>query len=273
MAGSAGSGLSTKRRGLSLPVRAAERAVVQRRPVRGNSPDDRTDYPDFESSQESLRRCPPARPTTRTVVRRGCSPADEPRALNLAFLRHGGIYRSDVAAKPKPKSKPKPKPSKPGAGVPPPVGRPRSPVKGRDGRNCAPNSSSAMSSGRLFLDRVARQQSPSPLHRHPQFNMHSSGARAKGDISILLQGGHFYFALTFVHSALDTAAPRGINSLRSPLTPPDGHGAAEVATDRYRVEYGDRYGTRNQTRIFPARGRRRGYDSDVPVASQGDGRQ
>jgi hypothetical protein len=53
-----------------------------------------------------------------------------------------------------------------GAGVPPPVGRPRCPAKGRDGRG-APYPSFAMSSGRLFLDRVARQQSPSPLHRQP----------------------------------------------------------------------------------------------------------
>ena len=184
MAGSAGNGLSTKRRGLSLPVRAAERAVVQRRPVRGNSPDDRKDYPDFESSQESLRRCPPAGSTTRTVVRRGCAPADEPRALNLAFLRHGGIYRSDVVAKPKVKAKAKPKPSKPGTGMPPPVGRHPGPVQGRDGRS-APCSSSAMSSGRLFLDRAARQQSPSPLHRHPQNNTHSPMAQAEGDISTL----------------------------------------------------------------------------------------
>jgi hypothetical protein len=39
------------------------------------------------------------------------------------------------------------------------------PGKGRDGRNYAPCSSSAMSSGRLFLDRVARQHCPSPLRR------------------------------------------------------------------------------------------------------------
>ena len=54
-----------------------------------------------------------------------------------------------------------------GAGVPPPVGRPRSPANERDGRS-APCSSYATSSGRLFLDRVARQQSPSLLHRHPE---------------------------------------------------------------------------------------------------------
>lgn len=53
-----------------------------------------------------------------------------------------------------------------------------------------------MSSGRLFLDRVARQQSPSPLHRRSQHNTHSSEARAKEDISTLPGGGHFYFAAT-----------------------------------------------------------------------------
>ena len=53
-----------------------------------------------------------------------------------------------------------------------------------------------MSSDRLFLDRVGRHQSPSPLHRHSQFNMHFSQAPAKGDISTLPAGGHFYFALT-----------------------------------------------------------------------------
>ena len=46
----------------------------------------------------------------------------------------------------------------------------------------------ATSSGRLFLDRVARQHCPSPLHRHPQFNMHSSQDQAKGDISTLPAG-------------------------------------------------------------------------------------
>ena len=53
-----------------------------------------------------------------------------------------------------------------------------------------------MSSGRLFLDRVGRHQSPSPLHRHSQVNMHFSPAPAKGDIFTLPAGGHFYFALT-----------------------------------------------------------------------------
>src|ERR1700722_19372856 len=54
----------------------------------------------------------------------------------------------------------------------------------------------ATSSGRLFLDRVARQHCPSPLHRHTQLNMQFSQASAKGDISTLPARGHFYFALT-----------------------------------------------------------------------------
>jgi len=60
----------------------------------------------------------------------------------------------------------------------------------------APSHRPQMSSGRLFLDRVARQQSPSPLHRQPQHNTHSSADQAKGDISTLPGRGHFYFALT-----------------------------------------------------------------------------
>jgi hypothetical protein len=82
-----------------------------------------------------------------------------------------------------------------GAGCRLPLVGPRAPVQGCDGRS-ASCSSSAMSSGRLFLDRVARQQSPSPLHRHPQNITRSSEAQAEGDISTLPGRGHFYFALT-----------------------------------------------------------------------------
>jgi len=67
----------------------------------------------------------------------------------------------------------------------------------------APSHRPQMSSGRLFLDRVARQQSPSPLHRQPQHNTHSSADQAKGDISTLPGRGHFYFALTDRALALD----------------------------------------------------------------------
>ena len=57
-------------------------------------------------------------------------------------------------------------PLKAGARVPPPVGRPRSPAKGRDGRS-APCSSSAMSFQLAIPWRVALQQSPPPLHQPP----------------------------------------------------------------------------------------------------------
>jgi len=68
----------------------------------------------------------------------------------------------------------------------------------------APSHRPQMSSGRLFLDRVARQQCPSPLHRHQQHNIHSSSDQAKGDISILPARGHFYFALTSAIFPIDT---------------------------------------------------------------------
>jgi hypothetical protein len=78
---------------------------------------------------------------------------------------------------------------------PPPASRPRAQAKERAGRNTL-FSSSAMSSDRLFLDRVGRHQSPSPLHRRPQNIMHSAEHQAKEDISTLPARGHFYFALT-----------------------------------------------------------------------------
>lgn len=81
-----------------------------------------------------------------------------PMAIRMRFLRHHGIYRSDVV-----QTKTKPR----GGTAPPPDGRPRAQVKERAGRITL-LSSSAMSSGRLFLDRVGRHQSPSPLHRHGQ---------------------------------------------------------------------------------------------------------
>ena len=53
-----------------------------------------------------------------------------------------------------------------------------------------------MSSGRLFLDRVGRHQSPSPLHRQAQTNMHFPEALEKGTFLLCREGGHFYFAAT-----------------------------------------------------------------------------
>jgi hypothetical protein len=62
-----------------------------------------------------------------------------------------------------------------------------------------------MSSGRLFLDRVGRHQSPSLLHRHGQNTMHLAEPRPKGDISTLPGRGHFYFALTLSRYPIVTA--------------------------------------------------------------------
>src|SRR5450759_4594480 len=101
----------------------------------------------------------------------------------MRIFGHGGIYRSDVSShliNLMPGSR-----FTVGSG---PGYRTR--------RKNTPCPSSAMSSGRLFLDRVARQHCPSSLHRHTQINMHSAEAQGKGDISILPGRGHFYFALT-----------------------------------------------------------------------------
>jgi hypothetical protein len=76
-----------------------------------------------------------------------------------------------------------------------PLVGPLTQAKERAGRSTL-FSSSAMSSGRLFLDRVGRHQSPSPLHRRSQNIMHSAEPQAEGDISTLPGRGHFYFALT-----------------------------------------------------------------------------
>jgi len=60
-----------------------------------------------------------------------------------------------------------------------------------------------MSSGRLFLNRVARQQSPSPRHRQPEHNIQSAVDPTKDDISTLPGTRHFYFALTRLTCRLD----------------------------------------------------------------------
>ena len=70
------------------------------------------------------------------------------------------------------------------------------PRRRREVQRRPPYPPSTMSSGRLFLDRVARQHCPSPLHRHAQINMHGLPVQPKQDISTLQRIGHFYFALT-----------------------------------------------------------------------------
>ena len=114
-------------------------------------------------------------------------------APGMRFSRHGGIYLvrcGQVKTKVKIKTKPR--------GGCRAASRRSAPSPGRRTRreDHALAHRPQMSSGRLILDRVARQHCPSPLHRRSQNNMHSAVARAKGDISTLQRRGHFYFALT-----------------------------------------------------------------------------
>ena len=151
---------------------------VKRRPVPGNSPNDRILRGPV--CNRPKRVCADSFPATPSPPLPG-----GPHFPGMRFLRHaesiGPMERSHQLNL--------------GAGCRLPLVGPRAPVKGRDGRK-ASCSSSAMSSGRLFLDRVGRHQSPSPLHRHTQINMHHLHAPAKQDTSTLQGIGHFYFALT-----------------------------------------------------------------------------
>ena len=101
------------------------------RPIPGNSPHDRLVSRGILSPRRICDDPFPATPfplLQSTILGRA----------QYAFFRHGGIFRSDVVSQTKT--------IQTWGGVPPPVGRPPAPVKGRDGRNYAPCSSSAMSS-------------------------------------------------------------------------------------------------------------------------------
>ena len=147
---------------------------VERRPIPGNSPDDRIlRGPDYYRPKRVCADPFPATPRPRLPKIR--------RILEMRFLRHAesiGPMHSNL-----------------GRVRRLPLVGDQAPVKERDGRN-ALCSSSAMSSGRLFLDRVARQHCPPPLYRHAQPTTQPHPARHKADISTLQTLGHFYFALT-----------------------------------------------------------------------------
>ena len=152
---------------------------VERRPIPGSSPNDRLlRGPDCNHPK---RACADPFPTTLWPR----LPKTQ-KISGMRFLRHGGIYlvrwsgqnHLDL-----------------GVGCRLPLVGPRAPVKdATEGARLAHRPQ--MSSGRLFLGRVARQQSPSPLHRHAQTTMHPRRSQAKQDISTLQRIGHFYFALT-----------------------------------------------------------------------------
>jgi len=151
---------------------------AERRPVPGNSPNDRIlRGPDCNRPKRVWADLFPATPSPRLP--------QAPKASGMRFLRQAeSIGPMGSANQPNP-----------GRVRRLPLVGALAPVKERDGRS-ALCSSSAMSSDRLFLDRVARQHCPSPLHRRAQTTMGSSQASSKPDISTLQRIGHFYFALT-----------------------------------------------------------------------------
>ncbi len=81
-----------------------------------------------------------------------------PTAIRMRFLRHGGIYQSDRGIL---------KNQHPNPGWTPPPANVQTRARDRAGRT-ALSPIVLMSSGRLFLDRGARQQCPSPLRRRTQ---------------------------------------------------------------------------------------------------------
>ena len=113
----------------------------------------------------------------------------------MRFLRHGGIYLVRWSSKKQNQTLSQNRTASRQFGS--------AQVKERDGRTTLTSHRPQMSSGRLFLDRVGRHQSPSPLHRHGQNNMRFPEDPGEGDISTLLGRGHFYFALTMCRRAID----------------------------------------------------------------------
>lgn len=115
------------------------------RPLQGNAPHDRLVGRGYSFAQERLRR---------SLLRHsGAAVAKQHRSTLVAFSQAWGIYRPmaghDGAS-----------PGRSG-GFPPNRSDPRPRTRPQDRIPLIVQ----MSSSRLFLDRVARQQSPSPLHR------------------------------------------------------------------------------------------------------------
>ena len=150
------------------------------RPIPGNSPHDRPVSRGDSLVKENLRRSLPATsslPMHRTILRRPVCVFKAWRNLSGPMWYQGQnqtLGRDRAASR---------------WSAPSPGSRTRR-------EDHAPSHRPQMSSGRLFLDRDGRHQSPSPLHRQPHNNTHSQKPQAKGDISTLPERGHFYFALT-----------------------------------------------------------------------------
>jgi hypothetical protein len=123
----------------------------QRRPLQGKPASDR--IPRGPDCHRHSRVCADA------PVSAGLSRPFIPTAIGMRFLRHDGIYQSDEGflrtAYP--------------SWTPPPANV-QTRARERAGRITF-SPIVLMSSGRLFLDRVGRHQSPSPLHRRHQNNL------------------------------------------------------------------------------------------------------
>jgi hypothetical protein len=178
-----GATVRSQTRGIVVTMRRRKWREGKVRPIPGSSPHDRLVSRVISSSlKESLRRSLP----------RHCFPhLQRILGAQYAFLRHVGIYLVRCGFKIKTKNQT--------LGWGRAASRWSAPSPGS--RTCredhAPSHRPQMSSGRLFLDRVARQHCPSPLHRHRQTTMHPRPERSEPDISTLQRIGHFYFALTW----------------------------------------------------------------------------
>ena len=179
-----GATVRSQTRGIVVTMRRRKWREGKVRPIPGSSPHDRLVSRRISSSlKESLRRSLPRHyfPHLQRIL-----------GAQYAFLRHVGIYLVRCGFKIKTKIK------NHTLGWGRAASRWSAPSPGS--RTCredhAPSHRPQMSSGRLFLDRVARQHCPSPLHRHAQITTPPRPARRKQDISTLQGIGHFYFALT-----------------------------------------------------------------------------
>ena len=169
---------------MTVPPRPGRWREAERRPVPGNSPNDRIlRGPDCNRPKRVCADLFPANPAAET--------SENPKISGTRFLRQAESIGPMGSAND----------LNPGRVRRLPLVGALAPVKERDGRS-ALCSSSAMSSDRLFLDRVARQHCPSPLHRHAHTTMHPPQAPSKPDISTLQRIGHFYFALTVISKTL-----------------------------------------------------------------------
>ena len=112
---------------------------------------------------------------------------DHTSVAGVRFLRHHGIYRPMGRLVPKPRFEAA-------------ASRQQLQTQAREhaGRIVL-SLIVSMNSGRLFLDRVGRHQSPSPLRRRGQLTTHFRSAHSKPELSTLPKTGSFYFALTLFH--------------------------------------------------------------------------